>query len=661
MLDTLANAPRYLVAVGTLALWLAIPAERAEACGCFSPPVDPLNYAVNQQAEQIIFEVHDNNTVTAHVLIQYAGNPASFAWLLPVASVPQLALSETLAFALLDDLTRPQVAVASKSLCPDPEYVCDEHPHPFCEGDIATRGFADASAVDSGVAPSAESPPPSVDVIQRAVIGSYDTVVFAATDAATTVDWLISEGFIVNSTMTPFMQPYLDAGMAFVAAKLVPGAGTEEIRPLAVTYDGQQPMIPLQLTAVAAEPEMGVTAYVYGDAPYEPVDRPVIAILDEWISADAAGRSNYPMVLSRAVDEAGGDAFVHEYVGVPPVPSAPPGRCCGNGSDFCGLGGDGQCQCPTDAFDKADCNLALPGLESAQRMLSALASRNSVLTRITTRVSAHEMTFDPTYRKMPSAPSLNGRLSLNGTRPHLDECRNDVIDRGLFAQIDQRQACASVYCGTGECVVTTQGVGCACDAHSTARSFTDLDGQSSVTCVPKVPPVDLKAGGITLPDACVGVACGEGSCLDVGGFPTCVCDPNRAAALPAATTAIAGTVAPTCSVIMDRTGRAGGDDFSDGIEDVRVCAPAPPSCGPSGWLVRNDHVTTQGVICPQSVPSSARLEIPPAPTCNPLYPRWGYDEERVDGCNASPWSTAPWGSMFLFLGATLAVARRRRR
>jgi hypothetical protein len=65
----------------------------AEACGCLSPPaVTEGDYAVNQSAEQIIFEV-EPGWVTAHVLIRYAGDPSQFAWIVPVPEVPELAIS----------------------------------------------------------------------------------------------------------------------------------------------------------------------------------------------------------------------------------------------------------------------------------------------------------------------------------------------------------------------------------------------------------------------------------------------------------------------------------------------------------------------------------------------------------------------------------------
>ena len=59
---------------------LLVDVPRADACGCLSPPaVSEGDFAVNQQSEQIIFEV-EPGWVTAHVLINYAGDPASFGY-----------------------------------------------------------------------------------------------------------------------------------------------------------------------------------------------------------------------------------------------------------------------------------------------------------------------------------------------------------------------------------------------------------------------------------------------------------------------------------------------------------------------------------------------------------------------------------------------------
>lgn len=59
------------------------------------------------------------------------------------------------------------------------------------------------------------------------------------------------------------------------------------------------------------------------------------------------------------------------------------------------------------------------------------------------------------------------------------------------------------------------------------------------------------------------------------------------------------------------------------MEDVRGCAPEPPTCGQWGWLVPNDDILRQGVVCPSSLPDESAFEIPPKPTCNDVYP--GYE------------------------------------
>lgn len=335
----------------------------ADACGCLSPPVpvDDDSYAVNQQSEQIIFEVEPDHIV-AHVLIRYAGSPESFAWIVLVPDVPELSLSSTEAFGLPDQVTSPRAVASVRDVCPESRYYCVEHPPDFCDDiDDSVPSWADAGtagALDGGISGS-----PPVVVIDRQTIGSYDPVIFSAGNTADAVQWLNQEGFIINQTMAPFMQPYADAGMVFVASRLVPGADVSEIRPLRMRFPGTQPMIPLRLTAVATEPNVTVTAYIYGQSYYRPDGHPLVALDSDWLSRDPAGRSNYPMVLARAIDAAGGDGFVAEYMGDPAIPDFDNGTgCCSSDWDFCGIEGDGQCSCPNSPFDAAKCAAEYPEL-----------------------------------------------------------------------------------------------------------------------------------------------------------------------------------------------------------------------------------------------------------------------------------------------------------
>lgn len=647
----------FLAACTGIAIGLFANVRTAAACGCLSPPAPTLDtdeYAVNQQAEQIIFEVEEDHVV-AHVLIRYAGSPESFAWIVPVPAVPELSLSSTAAFGLLDEATRPDVKVRLRDYCPVGEYRCT---YPGAPDNCIwpQENFVDSGASGSDAAAPPPGSPGPVEIIDRQTIGAYDTVILAAGDAQAAVDWLQNEGFIVNSTMAPYMQPYADEGMYFVASRLVPGADVTEIRPLSMRYLGTEPMIPLRLTAVAAEPNMTITAYIYGDTLFAPSGRSLVELSDELISRDPSGRDNYPMVLARVIDQTGGDSFVAEYMGAPALPDFDQGSgCCNTEWDFCGIAFDGVCSCPGDPYDDVDCMEQTELLEGVA-LLDDLAQRYTRLTRLTTRMSAEDMTFDPIFSALPPDEPGFGRLSLQGESARLIGCEDDIIEAERYEDIMARQACASMYCGAGECVTTDVGPACVCPEGTVARKFTDLDGEESVTCVPDQHPVDYGADGQLLPDACAGILCGQGTCVDVGGFPTCRCDPGAAAALTDYP-----RIAP-CRAIEQATGTPGAQDYSQEVPEVRVCAPAPPSdCGELGWLVESAPGGIRGEACMSSEPDPALLSPPRPATCEDfgaITPKTGGGCGcRADGLADTPGGLAGW---IVLLGVVLLGLRRMR-
>jgi hypothetical protein len=456
-----------------------------------------------------------------------------------------------------------------------------------------------------------------VQVLSRQTIGAYDTVVLSATPgapgaASAVVTWLNSEGFITNDSMAPYMMPYLADGMVFVAAKLVPGAGVDEIRPLKMRYPGNTPMIPLRLTAVAAEPHLPVSAIIYANKTFQPVGLPLIKIDSAQVSNDSFNRVNYPMLLTRSIEDAGAGAFVAEYNGPPPTYQDPTG-CCSQGADWCSVGGDGECQCPTADFDATDC-ADQEDIVGAVTTAQDLASRYSTVTRLTTRMSPEEMDFDLQFEPLSGNNGLlypNGPLVLHGKRNTLTYCQTDVIDDAEYAAITDVQDCASVYCGQGTCVATKDGgIGCACNDGFVGRKFTDLDGKPSITCVPSVGTVDFSAGGIEIPDVCsTHDQLVSGTCTPVGGFVTSACDPGYAAVLNS-------TDLPGCSEITASSESPGGQQMTKGIAAIGVCAPRAPSCSSDGWLERL-QVSIPGVQC-NPPPDPSWFVVPPAPTC-PSY------------------------------------------
>ena len=86
----------------TLVTLVLSPAPEAQACGgffCSQVPID-------QVGEQIVFGV-EGEKVSATILIQYAGDAKDFAWVVPVASVPEVKLGAWELFTKLGWATAP--------------------------------------------------------------------------------------------------------------------------------------------------------------------------------------------------------------------------------------------------------------------------------------------------------------------------------------------------------------------------------------------------------------------------------------------------------------------------------------------------------------------------------------------------------------------------
>jgi hypothetical protein len=112
-------------------------------------------------------------------------------------------------------------------------------------------------------------------------------------------------------------QDYLSRDYVFVAIKLRPNAGIDEIHPLVIEYEGDEPCVPLKLTRIAAVEDMTVRTFFLGNNRVVPTGAYKHVTLDsarlDWLGLG----SNYDVAVARAVDApvANGRAFVTEYAG----------------------------------------------------------------------------------------------------------------------------------------------------------------------------------------------------------------------------------------------------------------------------------------------------------------------------------------------------------
>src|SRR5580658_5404560 len=103
---------------------LAVIGERdATACGgCFQPPPPPTQTASDVTDERMLLAVSTTQS-TLYDQLEYAGNPSSFAWVLPIHGTVTVGLSADVLFDSMDTLTATQIVPPPQN-CPGPPADC---------------------------------------------------------------------------------------------------------------------------------------------------------------------------------------------------------------------------------------------------------------------------------------------------------------------------------------------------------------------------------------------------------------------------------------------------------------------------------------------------------------------------------------------------------
>jgi MYXO-CTERM domain-containing protein len=270
---------------------LATP--RAEACGgffCSRVPID-------QAGERIVFGVKEN-VVEAHIQIQYQGAAEKFSWVVPMPAKPTLYVGSPLIFAYLDSRTQPRFTLQWQN---------------SCSGGGRGGDGPDLADGDAGVPPSAPGSG-GVVVVSQQEVGPYDAAILMAEQATALRTWLVDNGYDLTLQGGQALEPYVGKGNYFVALKLQQNKQVGDLRPIVLKFPGTRPCIPIKLTAIAARPDMPITAYVLSNRRAIPLNYRHVLINPTRINWLSFG-SNYAQVANAAVDEAGGHAFLTEFAG----------------------------------------------------------------------------------------------------------------------------------------------------------------------------------------------------------------------------------------------------------------------------------------------------------------------------------------------------------
>ncbi|MGB5811126.1 MAG: DUF2330 domain-containing protein, partial [Polyangiales bacterium] len=230
-----------------------------------------------------------------------------------VPGVPDVEVSSDLAFQRLQSASNPQ-------------YVATQVVEGRCrEGSLFGTSSSDSDTGPDSNASFRPNDEGGVAVLASGTIGPYDFVVIqpdasfeAPGDVA--VDWLADEGYDVvppegdADAVAAMLGTYFQGGMNLLAFRLTKGNDAGTIRPVRITYESEQPMIPIRPTAVAANDDMGVLVWVVGADRAVPINYRSLELNEALIDWRQSG-ANYNQVVIAAANEAGGQGFVTERAG----------------------------------------------------------------------------------------------------------------------------------------------------------------------------------------------------------------------------------------------------------------------------------------------------------------------------------------------------------
>jgi len=265
-----ASASVGLMVVGAV---LGSDPQPAAACGgCFNPPTaNPTTV----DAHRMVLSISPEGT-TLWDQIVYGGNPQEFAWVLPIAGEAAVELADNGFFEALTQRTliTMQAPTPPRTFCSDP---CGSGP----------LGFASAGAPSSREGVDGRPP---VMVYHQGVVGPYETATIGSEDPGALLAWMNDNGYVVDDSLLPVIDHYVDQNMNFAVLRLRPGAGVDRMQPVRVTVPGLSTTLPLRMVAAGVQIDLDLELFVFAESRMEAsnfgnaeVDR--AAITYDWVSS----------------------------------------------------------------------------------------------------------------------------------------------------------------------------------------------------------------------------------------------------------------------------------------------------------------------------------------------------------------------------------------
>jgi hypothetical protein len=290
--------------------WLAVDAGDARACGgCFHQPPGPTQVVSTVvTAHRMVLSISPAQTVLWDQ-IQYSGNPASFAWVLPVKPGARIELSDDAWIASLDAATQTVVVGPSSSCGGAPVDYEDESGGGGCSSDSESADPAGFGAAEEDAGATASQ----VQVVSQQTVGPYDAVTVQSSQGQALGDWLRANGYAVPDSIQPTIDAFTSEGFDFIALKLAPGEGVQAMQPVRVVTPGANLSLPLRMVAAGSGANVGIELFVLAEGSYQAQDFPSATIDFSQLAWDPyTSQSNYSSLATAAMAANGGTGWLTE-------------------------------------------------------------------------------------------------------------------------------------------------------------------------------------------------------------------------------------------------------------------------------------------------------------------------------------------------------------
>jgi hypothetical protein len=307
------------VVVLTLLSTLAtvVYSEDAAACGACAPTVVDNPSLVS--GHRMVVSISAERTILWDA-IEYTGNPAGFAWILPVGPGAFIELSNDSFFEALDAVTATRVL--------SPRVLCQEDANQETEGNGGCNGNSQpppSAGSTGGGTPLEQGDPGDVQVLHEGALGPYETATIASDDPQALHAWLTTNGYAIPASADPIIAAYVEQKMQFIALrfKTDPNAmGIRTMTPVRVVMPGAAPTLPLRMVAIGTGARVSINLYIIAEGRYRAKGFPEAAVDPAKVEWDFVTLgSNYGDLRDQALASDGWlTAFSRQYALAEPVP-----------------------------------------------------------------------------------------------------------------------------------------------------------------------------------------------------------------------------------------------------------------------------------------------------------------------------------------------------